>query len=303
MDAQVDQQVRSVLALRFPCVEPATLERLIEKATLRRYPARTVLCHQCEEENRFAVIVDGQVDIHMDEASGRTFVAYLRPGRSLGGLEYLTRTPRIADAVAAEDVTTLELSFDELDAVVRSDPEVLREISREIVGELLESQERFIQLSAASAAASHGRGVFLSYARADVEFAKRIELALRRLGIDVWLDVDSIEPGKSWARQVGDALDRCEVMVLVVSPRSMASENSDDEWNYFLDKRKPVIPVLHEPAEIRYRLNKLHYVDFVTQPFDSALTQLAVAVRRALRTPRGAHPVATLVGVPDAPPA
>lgn len=53
--------------------------------------------------------------------------------------------------------------------------------------------------------------------------------------------MSNITAGKSWARQVGEALDRCDTMLLVVSPRSIASDNSDDEWNYFLDKKKSVI--------------------------------------------------------------
>ncbi len=82
-------------------------------------------------------------------------------------------------------------------------------------------------------------------------------------------------------------MDRCVLMVLIVSPHSMSSENSDDEWNYFLDKRKEVIPVLFEPAEIPFRLKKLQYVDFAAQAFDSALTQLTVAIRAAVAEASG----------------
>jgi CRP-like cAMP-binding protein len=280
----VDGRARAVLRQRFQLAAPEALELLLRRAILHEYPAKAVLCYQGEQEERFSIIVDGQLDIYMDQATGRTFVAYLRAGRSLGGLEYITRTPRVADAVAAEPVTVLEMSFEDLDTVVRSEPEILHEISREVVTELLESQDRFIRLSAASATDAGEHEVFISYARADAEFAKKLATGLRRLGIAVWLDVYSITAGKSWARQVGDALDRCEVMLLIVSPRSMASENSDDEWNYFLDKKKPVIPAMYEHADVRYRLNKLQYVDFTTQPFDSALTQLAVAIRGAIAT-------------------
>ncbi len=99
------------------------------------------------------------------------------------------------------------------------------------------------------------------------------------MDVAVWLDVYAIEAGKSWARQIGEALDRCRAMVVVLSPASIASENSDDEWNYYLDKRKLVVPVLLESIDIPYRLNKLQYIDFSTQPFDEALTRLCVAIR------------------------
>ncbi len=104
----------------------------------------------------------------------------------------------------------------------------------------------------------------MSYARADVEFAKELARGLRRLDVAVWLDVYDIEAGKSWARQIGEALDRCRAMVVVLSPASIASENSDDEWNYYLDKRKLVVPVAPRIHRHPYRLNKLQYVDFST---------------------------------------
>jgi hypothetical protein len=135
----------------------------------------------------------------------------------------------------------------------------------------------------------------MSYARVDVDFAKEVTRGLRRLGIDVWMDVYSITAGKSWARQVAEALDRCAAMVVVMSPASMSSENSDDEWNYYLDKKRPVIPVLHETCDIPYRLNKLQYVDFVAQPKDQALTKLCAAIR-------GATSPSMAAGRPDADP-
>jgi len=165
---------------------------------------------------------------------------------------------------------------------VRSDPEILRAISAEVVSELLASQDRFIHLAAVDKSGTASGEVFMSYARADVEFAKELARGLRRLDVGVWLDVYDIEAGKSWARQIGEALERCRAMVVVLSPASIASENSDDEWNYYLDKRKPVVPVLLESIDVPYRLNKLQYVDFSTQPFDAALIQLYNAIRPAV---------------------
>jgi CRP-like cAMP-binding protein len=281
-----DDDVTQLLAARFPTASHEARQALHTTATVRRYESGAVVCSQGVLEDRFAVVLDGQLDVYMDQASGRTFVATLEPGRSLGGLEYVTRTPRIADAVAAGPVTLLELGFDDLDRVVAVDPEILRAISAEIIGELLASQGRFIDLSATAASASSGQ-VFLSYARADVDFAKELARGLRRSGVDVWVDVYSIEAGKSWARQVAEALDGCGAMVLVLSPASMSSENSDDEWNFFLDKQKPVVPVMHEPVAVPYRLNKLQYVDFTAQPFDEALTKLVIALRGALSASSG----------------
>jgi len=277
-----DDAVEQLLAQRFPTASPEAREAFRKAAVVHRYTRDAVVCRQGEVEDRFALVVDGSVDIWMDEASGRTFVATLDAGRSLGGLEYVTRSPRVADAMAADGLLLLEISFADLDRVVSVDPEVLRLISAEVVDELLVSQDRFMGLSAAAAAASGGHRVFVSYARKDVEFAKRLARGLRRCGVDVWVDVYSIAAGKSWARQVGEALDGCDAMVVVLSTAGVASENSDDEWNFYLDKQKPVLPVLLEQVDVPYRLNKLQYVDFTAQPFDQALTKVVVALRQAL---------------------
>jgi CRP-like cAMP-binding protein len=277
---QKDATVERAFAACFPTASPQALQLLRELAVVCRYAPGTAVCTQGEQEERFSLVLEGEVDVYMDQATGRTFVASLEPGSSLGGLEYVTRTPRIADAVAASPVSVVELTFADLDRVVALDPEVLRTISAEVVSELLASQDRFINLSASTGPAP-GRQVFVSYARADVDFATQLARGLRRLGVDVWLDVYSIAAGKSWARQVGEALDRCWAMVVVLSPASMASENSDDEWNFYLDKQKPVVPVLLQAVDVPYRLNKLQYVDFTAHPFDVAVTKLAVALRRA----------------------
>ncbi|MFA5883087.1 MAG: TIR domain-containing protein [Acidimicrobiia bacterium] len=282
MPDPLEDTIQGLLESRFRDASSEARHAFRQASAVQHYAAGAVLCTQGEREERFAIVVDGQLEIYMDQDRGRTFVATLDPGRSLGGLEYITGSPRVADAVASGPVTVLEISFEALDRVVQSDPEILRAISAEIVTELLASQDRFIHLSAAETSTNAGGAVFVSYARADVEFAKELARGLRRLDVAVWLDVYNIEAGRSWARQIGEALDRCRAMAVVVSPASIASENSDDEWNYYLDKKKPVVPVLLEPVDMPYRLNKLQYVDFSALPFDAALTQLCVAIRTAI---------------------
>lgn len=277
----------AVLERTFPLVAAAALDALARRGRVRTYPPGTVLCHQGEHEDSFCVILAGQLDVFINHAAGREFATYLPAASTLGGLEYFTTDPRVADVVASEPVTVLEMTHEDLDAIAADHPGVLKAIARELLVSLSQSRERFMELSATSRAAAAGTEVFVSYAREDVDFARRLTNGLRRLEVPVWLDVFNIVPGKSWARQVGEALDRCVLMVLIVSPHSMSSENSDDEWNYFLDKRKEVIPVLFEPAEIPFRLKKLQYVDFAAQAFDSALTQLTVAIRQAVAEARG----------------
>lgn len=49
--------------------------------------------------------------------------------------------------------------------------------------------------------------VFLSYAREDMGMAKRLYNDLKRYGLDVWLDTESLLPGDRWKDKIQDAIE------------------------------------------------------------------------------------------------
>ncbi len=122
--------------------------------------------------------------------------------------------------------------------------------------------------------------VFISYSRSDEEFARRLARSLSESGMDVWIDVEDIPAGMKWSRAIQQGLDSAEVMVVLISPTAMASSNVEDEWQYFLDHKKPVIPVLLQPAKIHFQLNRVQYIDFLNQNYYHALSQLYSEFRR-----------------------
>lgn len=116
--------------------------------------------------------------------------------------------------------------------------------------------------------------VFISYSRVDEPFARRLATSLSETGMDVWIDVEDIPAGMKWSKAIQQGLDSAVVMLVLISPESMASGNVEDEWQYFLDHNKPVIPVLLRPAKIHFQLNRMQYIDFHTQHYYTALNQL-----------------------------
>lgn len=105
--------------------------------------------------------------------------------------------------------------------------------------------------------------IFISYSRTDEVFARRLAGNLDRLGADVWIDVDDIPAGMKWRTAIQQGLNTCEVMIVIISPDSMASTNVEDEWQTFLDDGKPVIPILLRPTDqIHFQLRHLQYIDF-----------------------------------------
>ena len=103
---------------------------------------------------------------------------------------------------------------------------------------------------------------FLSYARADAEFALRLADDLRTAGVNLWVDQRDIRPSQRWDRAVENALRDCAAVVVVLSPRSVASENVLDEVGFAMDHRRDVIPVLLEPCDIPIRISRLQHIDF-----------------------------------------
>ncbi len=116
--------------------------------------------------------------------------------------------------------------------------------------------------------------IFISYSRKDERFARTLAKSLSDLGADVWIDVEDIPAGLKWSTAIQQGLKLSEAMLVVISPDSMASTNVEDEWQYYLDQKKPLIPVLHKPAELHFQLSRIQYIDFYNQPYEAAFEQL-----------------------------
>src|SRR5271157_4865417 len=71
---------------------------------------------------------------------------------------------------------------------------------------------------------SHGESVsemnnpliFLSHSGEDTPFARELAQLLRPAGVDVWLDVERLQPGDRWGQKIEDGLRQATAMVLYV---------------------------------------------------------------------------------------
>ncbi|MBA3871609.1 MAG: SUMF1/EgtB/PvdO family nonheme iron enzyme [Anaerolineae bacterium] len=122
--------------------------------------------------------------------------------------------------------------------------------------------------------------IFISYARIDEPFARQLATALSQANADVWLDVDDIPAGMNWSSAIQQGLNQCDLMLAIISPEAMASPNVENEWQWYLDNHKPVIPILWRDAQRHFQLNRLQYINFKDQPFDNAFSQLTGEINR-----------------------
>lgn len=114
---------------------------------------------------------------------------------------------------------------------------------------------------------------FISYARTHQAFVRRLADDLKEQGVSIWLDVDDIAAGENWANAIDEGLNACDLMLLIVSTASMESKNVADEWQYYHDEQKPIIPILLETSRLHFQLRRLNYVDF-TQGYTKSFRQL-----------------------------
>src|SRR3954452_21858441 len=88
---------------------------------------------------------------------------------------------------------------------------------------------------------------FLSYARSDGEdFAMqlRARLETEEPQITLWHYRARMEGGVGWWRQITEAIDQVEFMILVVTPGSRSSAVERKEWQYARQMGVRVCPVM-----------------------------------------------------------
>ena len=115
--------------------------------------------------------------------------------------------------------------------------------------------------------------VFISYAREDSPFARRLVEDLRGAGIDVWLDQINTRGGQAWDEAVEAALANSAAVIVVLTPSAISSGTVLDEVSYALEKNRTVTPVLYQQCQVPLRLIRLPYADFMTD-YDAGLAEL-----------------------------
>jgi DNA-binding response OmpR family regulator len=103
--------------------------------------------------------------------------------------------------------------------------------------------------------------IFISYSQDDwEEFVKPLVNILRNDGFPVWIDKQLLQPGQDWMDEINKALMKCDCMVLCVTPQALDSEFVKMEYRYFIEKKKPLIPLLCRDAEMPFELSGLQHL-------------------------------------------
>ena len=107
---------------------------------------------------------------------------------------------------------------------------------------------------------------FVSYAHGNQQLAvnfvfrlNEVLLPSKRYDYRCWMDTGLVV-GEEWEAQIFDAMDKCDLGILLVSPTFLGSKFiGEQELPYLLDNKKPVIPVMLQ--SVNFDLHDLKGLD------------------------------------------
>lgn len=148
--------------------------------------------------------------------------------------------------------------------------------------------------------------VFVAYSRKDAEICRRVVIALRQQGLDVFYD-QFIEGGQEWRESIARSIKSCSVFLVLLSSGSVASAQVRKEVNLATTYTKSIVPVMIENVQLdgglELELSGINFIAYFDNPekrlvevVEKAKTLAAISVFERRRDYTPPRTVATLPG-------
>jgi serine phosphatase RsbU (regulator of sigma subunit) len=148
MSSQADGPIgTTTMALRdiFKRLSKDDLDRLRQVATIKRYPANTVLCREGEVEHIFYVLHTGIVKITQRLSGGEDHLLALRgPGEFFGEMALIDESPRSASVTSVGDISVIEITDSIFNQVVEHSPSLAMTLLRQAYSILRSTEQQQI---------------------------------------------------------------------------------------------------------------------------------------------------------------
>ncbi len=130
--------------------------------------------------------------------------------------------------------------------------------------------------------------VFISHARSDEEYARRLARSIEEHSVRTWLDERDLQAGESIGEAVGRELRQSEGVIFLIGPQSTPEQWQRYEWSMALEsawsdpRGKKLIPVLLGEAVLPPFLEHRHFirVQSVADGWDAAARQVVEVLQR-----------------------
>ena len=123
--------------------------------------------------------------------------------------------------------------------------------------------------------------LFISYSRTDSTFVDRLEADLKARSFQPWVDRRNLisAAGLDWSSELQKAIEDCQIMLVVLSPKAMESKYVRREYHYADSLGKTIIPLNWLTAKVPMDLNDIQWVSFQGD-YDQGLADLLDALSR-----------------------
>jgi TolB-like protein len=125
--------------------------------------------------------------------------------------------------------------------------------------------------------------IFISYASQDTAVAERLCAALEAAGIPCWIAPRDVRAGKSYAAAIVQAINSCQMLVLVLSQGAIDSPHVLREVERASSKRRPVLAVRMDaaklPPDLEYFLSANQWFDASGRTIEQILPAFLESVR------------------------
>ena len=124
--------------------------------------------------------------------------------------------------------------------------------------------------------------VFISYAREDIDAARRLYQDLKQAGVEPWFDKESLLPGQKWRVAIRQAIRECRYFLAVLSTNSVTKRGyiqkelavALEVLEEFPESAVFIIPVRLDNCHPSHeKLRELHWVDMFPR-WDNGLTKM-----------------------------
>ena len=123
--------------------------------------------------------------------------------------------------------------------------------------------------------------IFISYSHKDTTYAHGLADHLKSMGFDIWMD-ERLDYGSQWPLEIQKQLDACAAFILIMTPRSFASDWVQSELQRAKRKLKPIFPLLLEGNEPWLSVESTQYYDVRGEVFPDA--RFYSAIKRVIST-------------------
>lgn len=104
--------------------------------------------------------------------------------------------------------------------------------------------------------------VFISYSHTDGFLVAPIVKLLRANRSLVFQDIDSIQPGKRWRREISKGLTESHLVVLFWCDHAKGSDEVATEWRTAIELEKDLLPLVLDDTPLPQELREYQWIDF-----------------------------------------